>query len=138
MDGLLRDSLGYDGLIFTDALNMKGVSKYWEPGEVDLKAFIAGNDVMLFAEDVPTAIKKITEAIEAGKITQTEIDRRCRKMLETKAWVGLDDYQPITTKNLWEDLNNGSAVATNEKLVASSITLSSTRIQHFHFLLFLI
>ena len=43
-------------------------------------------------------------------------------MLETKAWVGLDDYQPITTKNLWEDLNNGSAVATNEKLVVGSIT----------------
>lgn len=122
VDGLLRDSLGYDGLIFTDALNMKGVSKYWKPGEVDLKAFMAGNDVMLFAEDVPTAIKKITEAINAGKITQAEVDRRCRKMLETKAWVGLDDYQPIETENLWEDLNNGSAVSTNDRLAAGSIT----------------
>ncbi|MDP1744894.1 MAG: glycoside hydrolase family 3 N-terminal domain-containing protein, partial [Bacteroidota bacterium] len=60
--GLLKDTLGFKGLIFTDALNMRGVSKFYKPGEVDVKALIAGNDVLLFPEDVPTAIKQIKSA----------------------------------------------------------------------------
>ena len=122
VDGLLRDSLGYDGLIFTDALNMKGVSKYFGPGEVDLKAFLAGNDVMLFAEDVPTAMRKIREAIDQGLTTQAEVDRRCRKVLETKAWAGLDKYASIRLENLYEDLNSPQAVGMNNALVRASIT----------------
>lgn len=122
VNGLLRDSLKYDGLIFTDALNMKGVSKYFGPGEVDLKAFLAGNDVMLFAEDVPTAMRKITEAIAQGKTTQAEVDRRCRKVLETKAWAGLDKYAPIRLNNLVKDLNNAKANGVNNSLIRASIT----------------
>ena len=65
--------MGFEGLIFTDALNMKGVSKFYEPGEVDVKALLAGNDVLLFAEDVPKAIEKIKEAI-----TKTDFTRGSR------------------------------------------------------------
>lgn len=122
VNGLLRDSLDYDGLIFTDALNMKGVSKYFGPGEVDLKAFLAGNDVMLFAEDVPTAMRKIREAVDQGKTTQAEVDRRCRKVLETKAWAGLDKYAPVRLANLVEDLNDNHAVGVNNSLIRASIT----------------
>jgi len=55
---LLKTELGFKGLVFTDALNMKGVSSFYKPGEVDLKALLAGNDVLLYSEDVPTAIEK--------------------------------------------------------------------------------
>ena len=89
---LLKDTLGFKGLIFTDALNMKGVSKFYKPGEVDVKALIAGNDVLLFAEDVPTAIKQIKLAIDSGKISQEEIDKRCMKILLAKQWTGLNHY----------------------------------------------
>ena len=58
VSGLLKDEMGFEGLIFTDALNMKGVSNFYEPGEVDVKALLAGNDVLLFAEDVPKAIEE--------------------------------------------------------------------------------
>jgi len=98
--GLLKDTLGFKGLIFTDALNMKGVSKFYKPGEVDAKALIAGNDVLLFAEDVPTGIKEIKAAIERGEITQEEIDQRCMKILLVKQWSGLDGYKKIQIKNL--------------------------------------
>src|SRR5690606_29941078 len=64
--GLLKEKMGYNGLIFTDALNMKGVSNFFRPGELDVKALIAGNDVLLFSEDVPTAMVMIKEAIAAG------------------------------------------------------------------------
>jgi beta-N-acetylhexosaminidase len=121
--GLLKEQLGFKGLIFTDALNMKGVSQFYEPGEVDVKALIAGNDVLLFAEDVPTAIKKIQVAIDSGMITQEEIDARCMKILRVKQWTGLDKYKKIPLKNLYEDLNTIEAEMINRKLAEASITL---------------
>jgi beta-N-acetylhexosaminidase len=123
VNGLLKDSMGFEGLVFTDALNMKGVSKFYKPGEVDLLALLAGNDVMLFAEDVPTAIRQIREAVNEGRITQEEIDVSCRKVLAAKAWAGLDKYRPINLKNLYEHLNDNRANAVMNEVVAASMTL---------------
>ena len=121
--GLLKDTLGFKGLIFTDALNMKGVSKFYKPGEVDVKALIAGNDVLLFAEDVPTAIKEIKVAIERGEITQEEIDSRCLKILKAKQWAELNKYKPIELKNLYQNLNTPKAELINRKLNEAALTL---------------
>lgn len=121
--GLLKDSLGFKGLVFTDALNMKGVSKFYKPGEVDVKALIAGNDVLLFPEDVPTAIKQIKLAIDSGTITQAEIDKRCMKVLLAKQWAGLNHYKAIKLKNLYDDLNTPHAELINRKLTEASLTL---------------
>lgn len=120
---LLQDSLGFKGLIFTDALNMRGVSKFYKPGEVDAKALIAGNDVLLFAEDVPTAIIEIKAAIARGEITQEEIDKRCMKILRAKQWAGLNHYQEVKLKNLYTDLNTPRAELINRKLTEASLTL---------------
>jgi beta-N-acetylhexosaminidase len=120
---LLKDTLGFKGLIFTDALNMKGVAKFFEPGVVDLKALLAGNDVLLFSGDVPTAIIQIKKAMENGLITQDEIDQRCRKILYAKFWCGLNKKEKINTKRLYEDLNNSKADLINRKLAEASMTL---------------
>src|SRR6478735_2405461 len=98
--GILKEEMGYNGLIFTDALNMKGVSSYYKPGELDVLALLAGNDVLLFSEDVPTAMVKIKEAIAAGKITQEELELRVKKVLKAKYFAGLNKYKPIVTANL--------------------------------------
>jgi len=121
--GLLKNELKFNGLIFTDALNMKGVSKFYPPGVVDVKALLAGNDVLLFAEDVPTGIKEIKKAIAAGDITQDEIDLRCKKILRAKQWCGLDHYQSIELKHLYKDLNTPEADLINRKLVEASLTV---------------
>ncbi len=123
VNGLLKDSLGFEGLIFTDALNMKGVSSYYQPGEVDVKAILAGNDVLLFPEDVPVGIAKIKEAIANGEITQEEIDQRCLKILKAKEWAGLNNYAPIETKNLYEDLNLPAYDVLNRKISKAAVTL---------------
>ncbi|MFN4234235.1 MAG: glycoside hydrolase family 3 N-terminal domain-containing protein [Bacteroidia bacterium] len=123
VNGLLKDSLGFKGLIFTDALNMKGVSKFYKPGYVDVKAILAGNDVLLFSEDVPTAMTEIKKAIANGEITQEQIDERCRKILMAKKWLGLDNYKPIKIENLYNDLNNTHAELINRKLSEAAITL---------------
>ncbi|HXP53231.1 MAG TPA: glycoside hydrolase family 3 N-terminal domain-containing protein, partial [Bacteroidia bacterium] len=100
VDSLLKHQLGFNGLIYTDALNMQGVAKYYAPGLVDVKALLAGNDVLLFSQDVPKAIEEIKKAIKKKEITQAEIDSRCRKILMAKAWAGLNHYKPIVLTNL--------------------------------------
>lgn len=121
--GLLKEELKYKGLIFTDALNMKGVSKFYTPGIVDVMALLAGNDVLLFAENVPTAIKEIKKAIALKQITQEEIDRRCKKILLAKQWCGLNHYTPVNLNNLIKDLNTPQAEMINRKLIEASLTL---------------
>ncbi len=120
---LLQDTLGFKGLIFTDALNMKGVSSFFEPGEVDVKALLAGNDVLLFSGDVATAIAEINKAIEKGEVTREEVDRRCLKILRAKEWEGLGDYKPVETKNLVKDLNTNEYELINRKLSEASLTV---------------
>jgi len=123
VNGLLKDSLGFEGLIFTDALNMKGVSKYYEAGEVDVKAILAGNDVLLFPLDVPLAINKIKAALEKGEISESEIDDKCLRILKAKAWAGLDKTTPIQIEGLYEDLNPAETDALNRKIAKQSITV---------------
>lgn len=121
--GLLQDSLGFKGLIFTDALNMKGVSALYRPGVVDVKALLAGNDVLLFSGDVEKGIAEIKKAIENGEITREEVDKRCLKILRAKQWEGLDRYQDVKTTRLIEDLNKREYELLNRKLSEASLTV---------------
>ncbi|MDC3338138.1 serine hydrolase [Flavobacteriales bacterium] len=120
---LLKDEMGFEGLIFTDALNMKGVSAYYKPGEVDVKALLAGNDVLLFSEDVPTAIKKIKEAIKSKEISTKEITKRVRKILEYKKTFGVDTFVPIGKENLYEDLKNKKAELLKRRIYEEALTV---------------
>jgi beta-glucosidase-like glycosyl hydrolase/CubicO group peptidase (beta-lactamase class C family) len=124
---IVKNEIGFGGLVFTDALNMKGVSSYYKPGEVELKALLAGNDVLLFAEDVPTAVKKIKEAIDKDEISELEINQRCRKILLAKQWVGLDKYMPIRTENLINDLHKIEYEVTKRRLVENAITIAQNK-----------
>jgi beta-glucosidase-like glycosyl hydrolase len=120
---LLKQAMDFQGLVFTDALNMKGISTHDQPGFVDVKALLAGNDVLLFAEDVPVAIQQIKKAIEEKKITQDEIDQRCRKILEAKAWLGLKKDPKITLKNLYNDLNTNESELLCRQITEASLTV---------------
>ena len=121
--GILKERLGFKGLIVTDAMNMKGVTTGNEPGVVDKKAILAGNDVLEFTEDVPRAIAEIKKAIKAGLITQKEIDLKCRKMLAAKQWVGLNKYKALPTENIEKDLNTPNAKYLKSRLVEASLTV---------------
>ncbi|MBO7593895.1 MAG: glycoside hydrolase family 3 C-terminal domain-containing protein, partial [Salinivirgaceae bacterium] len=123
VDSLLINKLGYKGLIFTDALNMRGVADAYQPGELEVRAFIAGNDILLFPSNPELAINKIEQAIADGKITIDELNNRCLKVLRTKAWVGLNHYQPIDTKNLIADLNTAAATDLQIELHNLSLTM---------------
>lgn len=123
INDLLKTKMGFKGLVFTDALNMKGVAKYNEPGMVDVKALLAGNDVLLFSGNVPKAIEEIKKAIKDGKITQTEIDERCKKILKAKYWCGMSNKQEIVTRFLSRDINSKAGEDLNDKLAEAAVTL---------------
>ncbi len=115
---LLKNKMKFNGLIFTDALNMQGVAKYYNPGEVDVKAFIAGNDVLLFSQDVPKAVEKIKEAIKNKEVSEKRIEQSVRKILEAKYTAGLATAQTIDTNNITEDIN--ASTSTLKKVVAEN------------------
>jgi beta-glucosidase-like glycosyl hydrolase/CubicO group peptidase (beta-lactamase class C family) len=121
--GLLKDSLGFEGIVFTDALNMEGVAKYYEPGEVDLNAFLAGNDVLLYSLDVPRGISLIFKAVNDGRIDIKTLDNRVRKIISLKYWAGLNDPKTVDIRKLTDDLNSPENIALLRKLVAASFTL---------------
>ena len=123
VDSLLINKIGYKGLIFTDALNMRGVANSFEPGDLEVRAFMAGNDILLFPKNPELAINKIEEAVTNGKITIDAVNARCLKVLRAKAWAGLNHYQPIDTTNLVSDLKTPSAIDLQTELFNLSLTM---------------
>jgi len=120
---LLQEEMGFKGLVFTDALNMKGVSNYAKPGDVDLAAFLAGNDVLLIPKDVGAAVKKIKRAYREKRFTINRLNRSVKKILKAKYWAGLHQYKPIELENLQNDLNTVQDSLLRSKLVKNAITL---------------
>jgi beta-N-acetylhexosaminidase len=119
---LLKQEMGFKGLIFTDALNMKGVTKYFPDGETDLRAFAAGNDVLLFSQDVPLAIQKIKTAIKQGQIPQAALEESVTKILMAKYFAGLHTFTPIDTTTINNDLN-AQVEAIKKTVAEEAVTL---------------
>lgn len=124
---LLKGKMQYDGLVFTDALNMKGVTRYYKPGQVDALAFMAGNDVLLFSEDVPKAMAAIKQAVTSGQITEAEIEARVRKILHAKYWSGLNQYKPIELANLSKDLSGPMSTVLQQQLYEQAVTIVANK-----------
>ena len=105
IEDLLLDKLGFKGLVFTDALEMKGITKFFPAGEAAVQALIAGNDMLCLPDDVPAAISAIEAAIEKKKLKWKDIDDKLVKVLEAKYRLGLNKMQYVETDNLVTDLN---------------------------------
>ena len=120
---MLRENLQFKGLIFTDALNMRGASNYDEPGEIDLAAFRAGNDILLISEDVPKSIDKLKSAYLSGEITEDRLAHSVKKILKAKYKAGLKNYVPVEEQFLFEELNSVRDDALYERLMENAMTL---------------
>lgn len=120
---LLKNTYQYEGLIITDALNMNAVAKKFPAGELDLKAFKAGNDIMLFSQDVPNGKALIKSALEKGEISENRLAESVKKILKTKYLLGLQNLKSLNPENINEDLNNVSHAELSEKLYSNAITL---------------
>src|SRR4030095_4710679 len=92
---LLRNELNFNGLTFTDALDMKGVTKYYPAGEASLQVVLAGNDMLCLPGDLPGSVERIKAAIKKKKLKQEDIDKRVKKILLAKYKYGLANLNPV-------------------------------------------
>lgn len=124
--GVLRDDLDFDGLTFTDALEMKGVSKYYPAGDAAVQALIAGNDMLCLPENVPDAIDAVKKAIRKRKLKWKNIDQKVKKVLYAKYTLGLREAQVIDTANLVADLNSRTD-ALRAEVARGTVTVMNNR-----------
>ena len=120
---LLKNTLGFKGLIITDALEMKGLSNFKSKGNLDMLAFKAGNDVLLMSANVSEGIKAIVDEYNLGEISEERLSYSVKKILKAKYKVGLNNFLPISKSNIYNDLNSLENKLLNEELVEKAITV---------------
>ncbi len=123
----LRDSLGFRGLIVTDALNMKGVAKGLSPSEVCLRAYEAGADILLFPESVGEALDLIVRRVEDGRIPRARVDSTCRRILIAKHWAMGERAEAVELKGLPGDLKTQDDENLADDVAAESLTVLAKR-----------
>lgn len=124
---LLKNQLGFKGLIISDAMDMKGVTKFYKDGEAEVMGIIAGNDILELAHDTRQAVKKIKQAVKDQRISMERIDESVKKVLTAKYWAGLNVKPVIDENNVVEDLNRPESQALVQQLADASMTLLKSR-----------
>jgi len=133
--GVLKDELGFKGLVVSDAMEMKGVVRYFPNSEADVLALNAGNDILELTQNSVHAVKAIRKAIRKHIINKEEFFVKVKKVLAAKYAVGLNHLQEIQETNLYADLNSEESKNLNQQLTDAAITLlkGDTVIQSLNF-----
>lgn len=127
--GLLKEDLGFKGIIFSDAMEMKGVAKFFPEGESDVLGLIAGLDVIELSGNSKRAVKLVRQAIKSKQLSWERINASVRKVLMAKYWSGLSNKQFINPENIIADLNRPEARQLNQKLADASVTILNSDAQ---------
>lgn len=120
---ILRKELGFKGLTVTDAMDMKGVTKFFPNGEGDVLAIEAGHDLLEISENSARAIDLVQKSIQSGRLNQADIDSRVKRILAAKYWLGLDKYKPANRNGLIEDLNRPATKSLIQRMADGAITV---------------
>ncbi|HLF63986.1 MAG TPA: glycoside hydrolase family 3 N-terminal domain-containing protein [Saprospiraceae bacterium] len=126
---LLRNDLHFDGLIFTDALEMKGVTKYYLPGQVELKAFEAGNDMLVLPQDIKAAIDTLKLAFEDGRLNPADLEDHVKRILRYKYILGLTDVRNVIRplNQIKDQVNDPEAIALKSALIENALTIVANK-----------
>ncbi len=127
VQGLLKDEVGFQGLVFTDALNMEGAKAI--TGDPCVNALLAGNDVLLMPSNIAESIDAVQRAIEEGVLSWSDIEQRCKKMLRYKYALGIVDAEkhPIDVDKVSKEINSEYASDLNRRLIAAAVTVASNK-----------
>lgn len=123
VEGILRKEWNYKGLVITDAMGMAGAKSFGKPGDIDVLALKAGNDVIEYPSDAVVTIKAIQKALLEKTLSWDEINLKCRRVLAAKFWAGLNKKQVLNSKNLLAELNSPNAELLKIKMIEASLTL---------------
>ncbi|MCD8740721.1 glycoside hydrolase family 3 [Mucilaginibacter roseus] len=121
--GILKDSLKFKGLVVSDAMEMKGVTKFFPNGEADVQAFLAGNDILELSENSERAIKLIKKALRKKLVSEEEFAAKVKKVLAAKYWAGLSTYKAVPTRDVLPFINRAESKALIQQLSDASVTL---------------
>ncbi|WP_260509594.1 glycoside hydrolase family 3 protein [Empedobacter falsenii] len=119
----LKGELQFKGIVITDALNMDGVAKMFPAGDVDYRAFVAGNDILLFSQNVHVGKQKIIDAINKGPISEARLEESVKKILMAKYITGLNEIKTLNSANVLEDLNSPENLALTTKIFEKASTV---------------
>jgi beta-N-acetylhexosaminidase len=123
IDGILRKRFKFDGLIFSDALNMGAVSDLYEAGEAAVLAIEAGCDIALYSADVARTHEALCDAVATGRLTRTRLDESVRRVLHAKAWCGLHRERMVSLDGVWNVVASPSHTSTARELFEHAVTL---------------
>ena len=120
---LLKNKMNYDGIIFTDGLEMKGAYNGMDPDSVCLQAIMAGNDVLLLPINVEASMQIIINAAKNNIEVRNRVEESCKKVLRHKYQIGLNDYEPQKTERLNNDLNQNKYFVLKQRLYNEAVTM---------------
>jgi beta-N-acetylhexosaminidase len=120
---LLKEELGFKGIVISDAMGMNGVVKNFKDGEADVMGVIAGNDILELSENSARAIKLVRKAIREERISMAQIDESVKKILSAKYWAGLNVKKPVDENNVVAEVNRPESQALLQQLSEASMTL---------------
>lgn len=127
-DELLREKLNFKGLVFSDGMQMRAVSQRYAYTEANLKALLAGSDMLIYPLNVEASIDTIENAVNSGVLPMERLDEKCLRVLKTKYWLGLNSgTKRIKTDNLSKRLFPPSAQRLRAQLVEACMTIAADK-----------
>ncbi len=127
MTGLLRESMGFDGILFTDAMSMRAIADGYGIGEASIRALEAGADVILSPREIPVAIDAVVAAVESGRLTRDRVAESARKLLDLKARLGLHENRYTDLDAVDDIVGSGAHLALADTAASRSIVLVRDR-----------
>nr|MBP6828284.1 beta-N-acetylhexosaminidase [Saprospiraceae bacterium] len=124
---LLRNKIGFEGLIMTDAMEMEGVKKYYKPADADIEALRAGNDMVLLPVDFAATMAAFPAALASGTLDREKLYASVKRVLRAKYRLGLAQPQRVDLANLRRDVNTPEALVLKRRLIAGALTLVRDR-----------
>ena len=120
---LLREELGFNGLVVTDALEMGGIAKGYKPGEAAVRALEAGADALLMTPDPEGALKAVLAAVRSRRLSEKRIEESVERLLAAKARVGLDRRRYVDPEAIGEEVNSEEANEKAQEIAERAVTL---------------
>lgn len=120
---ILKEQIGFKGIVISDAMGMKGVVKYFKDGEADVMGIIAGNDILELSENSKRAVKMVRQAVRDKRLTMDRIDESVKKILTAKYWAGLNKKQAINQEQVFEEVNRAESIVLRQQMADASMTL---------------
>jgi beta-N-acetylhexosaminidase len=123
LTGLLRDELGFHGLIVTDAMEMEGLAKMFDSGEASVRAIEAGADVLLMPKRPEEAIRAVVAAVEKGRISRKRLDESVNRVLAAKLRLGLRGKRLVDLEAIADVVDSPEAAELAQQVADRAVTL---------------